>query len=88
MSVIKDFTRLTDVVKLNFKNLEDDLTLLNKAMNVSSRLTEGGAPKIKVLEPKSFKGIQNSKVIEEFPLGYGTVLQCCPYSIRRSSHYY
>ena len=53
-------------MNLNFKALEDDLAVLKMAMNSFSRQLEGGAPKIKVLESKIFKGSQSSKELEIF----------------------
>ena len=64
MSIIKDFTILTDTVKINFKNLEDEMTLLKRAIITHFEQIEGAVSKIKVHESKSFNGSRNSKELE------------------------
>ena len=64
VSMMDDFNVLTDTVKINFKNLEDEVALLKKAMVTLSGQTKGGTSKIKV--PKSFNGSRNSIKLENF----------------------
>ena len=66
MSVMEDVNALIDAVKINFKNLEDEMALLNRAIVAFFRQTERVASKIKVFELKSFNGSRNSKELENF----------------------
>ncbi|XP_059625412.1 uncharacterized protein LOC132268599 [Cornus florida] len=62
-----DVESLTDVFKKNLKDLEDEVSLVKRAIHGSSR--GGGDPlsqKIKVSDPKSFSGTRNAKELENF----------------------
>lgn len=63
----EDVESLTDVFKKNLKDLEDEVSLVKRAIHGSSR--GGGDPlsqKIKVPDPKSFSGTRNAKELENF----------------------
>ena len=40
---MEDFTGLVDIMESNFKVLEDDMVVMNMAMNIPSPQIEGGA---------------------------------------------
>ncbi|XP_059668777.1 uncharacterized protein LOC132313854 [Cornus florida] len=65
--ISEDVESLTDVFKKILKDLEDEVSLVKKAIHGSSR--GGGNPlsqKIKVPDPKSFSGTRNAKELENF----------------------
>ncbi|XP_059663489.1 uncharacterized protein LOC132309170 [Cornus florida] len=65
--ISEDVELLTDVFKKNLKDLEDEVSLVKRAIHGSSR--GGGDPlsqKIKVPDPKSFSGTRNAKELENF----------------------
>ena len=66
VSVMEDLTSLTDVMKENFKKLEDEMALLKRAIVTPHCQIEGATSKIKVPEPKCFCGSRNSKELENF----------------------
>ena len=67
-SIIQDFITLVDSTKENSKRMEEELTLLKRAVAGSSFGGDGGpsSSKLKVPEPKSFNGNRNVKELENF----------------------
>lgn len=72
--VMADMCALTDALKAKVQGLEEELSLVKKALR--GHHGGGDAPlKVKVPDPKSFSGTRNAKARR--PLGYGGVLQGC-----------
>ena len=64
-TMMEDILPLTDVVKNNLKELEEEMSLVKRIMN--SRPTMGEtSSKIKVPEPKVFGGTRSAKDLENF----------------------
>ena len=61
VSVMEDLTTLTDAMKENFKNFEDEMVLLKRTIVAPSGQIEGATSKIKILEPKLFNGVETQK---------------------------